>query len=191
MVLRFDAEEMAAHERLLDEAFADGDLDLVLVSLGVLHRQEDALRDPTVAVNTAMVNYVAPLSLLVGVARRLQDQGHGTIVVLSSVASERPRKSNFVYGSSKAGVDAFAQGLGDELAASGVRVMVVRPGFVHTKMTAGMRPPPLSATPGQVADAIALALARGTETVWVPASLRVVMAILCHLPRSVFRRLRI
>lgn len=192
VVQAFDAEDLAGHELLLDEAFATtGDIDLVLLAFGVLCDQEEALRDPAVAVHTATVNYVAAVSLLTGLARRLRAQGHGTIVVLSSVAGQRPRRSNFVYGSSKAGLDAFAQGLGDTLTPSGVRVMVVRPGFVHTKMTAGMPPAPLSTTPDRVADAIVSALARGTETVWVPPSLAVVMAVLCHLPRAVFRRLPI
>ncbi|MGH2855206.1 MAG: decaprenylphospho-beta-D-erythro-pentofuranosid-2-ulose 2-reductase [Solirubrobacteraceae bacterium] len=189
IVERFDAEELAGHEPLLDAAFATGDIDLVLVAFGVLCDQDEALRDPAVAVRTATVNYVAAISLLSGAARRLQQQGHGTIVVLSSVAAQRPRKSNFLYGSSKAGLDAFAQGLGDALAPNGIRVLVVRPGFVHTKMTAGLPPAPLSTTPERVADAIVSALARGAETVWVPPSLRLVMAVLCHLPRSVFRRL--
>ncbi len=187
----FEAEDMASHEQLLDEAFATGDIDLVLLAFGVLCDQDQALRDPAVAVHTATVNYVAAVSLLVGVAQRLRHQGHGTIVVLSSVAGQRARKSNFVYGSSKAGLDAFAQGLGDTLAPAGVRVLVVRPGFVHTRMTAGLPSAPLSTTPEQVAQAIVAALARSSETVWVPASLRVVMAILTHLPRSVFRRLSI
>jgi decaprenylphospho-beta-D-erythro-pentofuranosid-2-ulose 2-reductase len=191
VVQMFDAEDTAGHEPLLDEAFATGDIDLVLLAFGVLCDQEEAMRDPAVAVHTATVNYVAAVSLLTGVASRLQQQGHGTIVVLSSVAAQRPRKSNFVYGSSKAGLDAFAQGLGDALAPSGIRVMVVRPGFVHTKMTAGMPPAPLSTTPDRVANAIVSALARGTETVWVPRSLQLVMAVLCHLPRAVFRRLPI
>jgi len=190
-VQTFEAEDVASHERLLDEAFATGDIDLVLLAFGVLCDQEQALRDPAVAVHTATVNYVAAVSLLVGVAQRLRHQGHGTIVVLSSVAGQRARKSNFVYGSSKAGLDAFAQGLGDALAPEGVRVLVVRPGFVHTRMTAGMPPAPLSTTPDRVADAIVLALAHGTETVWVPRPLRLVMAVLCHLPRAVFRRLPI
>jgi decaprenylphospho-beta-D-erythro-pentofuranosid-2-ulose 2-reductase len=105
------------------------------------------------------------------------------------VAGERARRSNFVYGASKAGLDAFAQGLGDTLASAGVGVMVVRPGFVHTKMTSGLRAAPLSTTPEAVAAAIVRGLARRSEIVWTPRSLRVVMSILRHLPRALFRRL--
>jgi decaprenylphospho-beta-D-erythro-pentofuranosid-2-ulose 2-reductase len=121
----------------------------------------------------------------------MKQQGHGTIVLLSSVAGERVRKSNYVYGSSKAGIVGFAQGLGDSLAGTGVRVMVVRPGFVKTKMTAGLDPVPLSTTPEAVADAIVKGLARGSDTVWAPAPLRGVMAALRHVPRAIFRRLPI
>jgi decaprenylphospho-beta-D-erythro-pentofuranosid-2-ulose 2-reductase len=109
--------------------------------------------------------------------------------VLSSVAGERARRANFIYGSSKAGLDAFAQGLGDALHGTGVHVMVVRPGFVRSRMTAGMEEAPLATTPEAVATAIELGLRRRSETVWVPGALRVVMCALRHLPRTVFRRL--
>ena len=107
------------------------------------------------------VNYVGMVSMAVPLAQRMRAQGHGTIVALSSVAGERARRSNFVYGSSKAGMDAFFQGLGDSLVGTGVHVMIVRPGFVHTKMTDGMDAAPLSTTPEAVADAIVRGLARG------------------------------
>jgi decaprenylphospho-beta-D-erythro-pentofuranosid-2-ulose 2-reductase len=112
-------------------------------------------------------------------------------VVLSSVAGERARRSNFIYGSSKAGLDAFAQGLGDALHGTGVHVMVVRPGFVRTKMTAGRAEGPMATTPEAVATAIEVGLRRRSETVWVPGALRLVMAALRHVPRAVFRRLPI
>jgi decaprenylphospho-beta-D-erythro-pentofuranosid-2-ulose 2-reductase len=111
--------------------------------------------------------------------------------VLSSVAGERARRSNFVYGSSKAGLDVFAQGLGDSLQGSGVHVVIVRPGFVRTKMTAGLPDAPMATTPEAVADAVVKALRTGREIVWVPGQMRVVMSGLRHLPRPVFRRLKI
>jgi len=113
---------------------------------------------------------------------------HGSLVVLSSVAGERGRKDNFIYGSTKAGLDTFAQGLGDSLHGTGVHVMVVRPGFVETKMTAGREKAPFSTTPDAVADAIVAGLRKGSEIVWVPAALRFVFSGLRHLPRPVFRR---
>jgi len=136
-------------------------------------------------------NYLGAVSVLLHVVPRLREQGHGRIVVLSSVAGERGRRKNFVYGSTKAGLDTFAQGLGDALAGTGVGVTVIRPGFVHTKMTAGMPAPPLSTTAERVAEAVERAIRTDTEIVWVPPAMRWVMSGLRHLPRSVFRRLEI
>jgi decaprenylphospho-beta-D-erythro-pentofuranosid-2-ulose 2-reductase len=122
-------------------------------------------------------------------ARLMRAAGHGTIVVLSSVAAERPRASNAVYCASKAGIDALATALDDELAAEGVRVMIVRPGFVRTRMTAGLPVPPLATSAQAVARATARGLRRGARTVWAPAGLRWVMAVLRMLPRPLFRRI--
>jgi decaprenylphospho-beta-D-erythro-pentofuranosid-2-ulose 2-reductase len=105
------------------------------------------------------------------------------------VAGERVRRSNFVYGSTKAGLDAFYTGLTEAVRGFGVRVTVVRPGFVHTRMTEGRRPAPLSTTPEVVAAAVVAAVRGRKEQVWVPAQLRPVMSVLRHLPRSIFRRI--
>ena len=186
----FDALDTATHEAMVDAVFDRvGDIDLVLVAFGVLGEQADAEQHATAAVDVARVNYLGAVSVLTPTAERLQAQGHGTIVVLSSVAGERARESNYVYGSTKAGLDAFAQGLSDRLMGTGAGVMIVRPGFVHTKMTTGRKPAPLAATPDAVADAIVDGLAAGRTVVWVPRTLRPVMSVLRHLPRPVFRRL--
>jgi decaprenylphospho-beta-D-erythro-pentofuranosid-2-ulose 2-reductase len=188
--VKFDARDTASHEGLISDVFElVGDVDVALVAFGVLGDQEEAEHDARAAVDIAEVNYVGSVSVAVPIAQRLRTQGHGTIVALSSVAGERARRSNFVYGSSKAGMDAFFQGLGDSLVGSGARVMVVRPGFVHSKMTDGMEPAPMSTTPEAVADAIVRGLARNRETVWVPSQLRYVMSALRHVPRPVFRKL--
>jgi decaprenylphospho-beta-D-erythro-pentofuranosid-2-ulose 2-reductase len=119
----------------------------------------------------------------------MRRQGHGTLVVLSSVAAERTRRANFVYGSTKAGLDGFAQGLGDALAGSGAHVLVVRPGFVPTRMTAGRPPAPLATTPEAVAAATVAGIAAGKDVVWVPPVLRYVFALFRHLPRRLWRKL--
>jgi decaprenylphospho-beta-D-erythro-pentofuranosid-2-ulose 2-reductase len=185
----FDAHDPGSVRRVVAGAFAGGDIDVVLVAFGILPDQRDALQHPEIAVDNALVNYVGALAACMEAAGALRSQGHGTLVVLSSVAAERPRRSNFVYGSAKAGLDALATGLGDDLSGSGASVIVVRPGFVRTKMTADLRPAPLSTTPEVVAAAITGALRGGTATVWVPRPLRYVMAVLRHVPRTVFRRL--
>ncbi|MFF3616855.1 decaprenylphospho-beta-D-erythro-pentofuranosid-2-ulose 2-reductase [Streptomyces sp. NPDC002580] len=187
----FDALAPESHEAVLGKVFAEGDIDLVLMAFGVLGDQAVDEREPVLAVRIAQTNYTGAVSSGLVCAGALQTQGHGSLVVLSSVAGERARRSNFIYGSSKAGLDTFTQGLGDALYGTGVHVMVVRPGFVRTRMTAGLPEAPLATTPEAVAAAIELGLRRRSETVWVPGALRVVMSALRHAPRAVFRRLPI
>ncbi|MFH8804421.1 decaprenylphospho-beta-D-erythro-pentofuranosid-2-ulose 2-reductase [Streptomyces sp. NPDC017936] len=190
-IVPFDALDPASHETVLGKVFAEGDVDMVLLAFGVLGDQAHDEREPAAAVRVAQTNYTGAVSAGLVAARALQSQGHGSLVVLSSVAGERARRANFIYGSSKAGLDAFAQGLGDALHGTGVHVMVVRPGFVRTRMTAGLEEAPLATTPEAVATAVELGLRRRSETVWVPGVLRVVMSVLRHLPRGVLRRLTV
>ncbi|WP_329553269.1 decaprenylphospho-beta-D-erythro-pentofuranosid-2-ulose 2-reductase [Streptomyces sp. NBC_00696] len=185
----FDALDPDSHEIVLGKVFAEGDVDMVLLAFGVLGDQAQDEREPAAAVHVARTNYIGAVASGLVSARALQTQGHGSLVVLSSVAGERARRADFIYGSSKAGLDTFTQGLGDALHGTGVHVMVVRPGFVRSKMTAGREETLLATTPGAVATAIELGLRRRSETVWVPGTLRVVMAALRHLPRALFRRL--
>ncbi|MEU9982789.1 decaprenylphospho-beta-D-erythro-pentofuranosid-2-ulose 2-reductase [Streptomyces sp. NPDC050856] len=185
----FDALDPASHEETLAKLFTDGDIDMVLLAFGVLGDQAHDEATPCAAVRVAQTNYTGAVSAGLVCANALRTQGHGSLVVLSSVAGERVRRANFVYGSSKAGLDAFAQGLGDALHGSGVHVMVVRPGFVRTGMTAALPEAPLATTPEAVAEAIERGLRRRAEVVWVPGVLRVVMSALRHLPRPLFRRL--
>ncbi len=189
-VVPFDGLDFASHDTFVADTFAaHPDLDLVILAFGVLGDQDRAEVDAVESRRIIDSNFTGAVSVLVPVVNALKAQGHGTVVVLSSVAGERARKSNFVYGSSKAGLDAFCQGLGDSLVGSGVKIVVVRPGFVHTKMTDGLEPAPLATDPDAVADAIVAGLGRGSETIWAPAPLRFVMSALRHVPRPVFRRL--
>jgi decaprenylphospho-beta-D-erythro-pentofuranosid-2-ulose 2-reductase len=185
----FEATAPDTHRALLQRAFGAGEIDVVVVAAGVLPDQARAVAEPDIAVQAALASYVGPMSVTLYAATALQSQGHGVLVVLSSVAAERPRVANFVYGSTKAGLDALATGLGDALHGTGVSVLVVRPGFVTTRMTEGMPKAPFSTTPAAVAEVVARHLAGGTRTVWVPGLLRYLMAVLRHLPRPVFRRL--
>jgi decaprenylphospho-beta-D-erythro-pentofuranosid-2-ulose 2-reductase len=197
-VTAWDATDIGGHADAVKAAWdaipaaggeATGDFDCVLLAAGVLGDQAQMEADPSLAAEVAVANYAGPVSTLLHVVDRLKRQGHGTIVALSSVAGERVRRSNFVYGSSKAGLDGFCQGLGDSLEGTGVDVVVVRPGFVHSSMTEGKEAPPLSTTPQAVADAVAGALASGKHTVWVPGTFRYVMTIFRHLPRPLWRKL--
>ena len=185
----FDARAVDTHADVIRKAFASGDVDVAVVAFGLLGDAEKAWTDVDAAVELATVNYTAAVSVGVALAERMREQSHGAIVALSSVAGERPRRSNFVYGSTKAGLDAFYTGLTEALRPYDVGVTVVRPGFVHTRMTEGMKPAPLSTTPEAVAAAAVDAVRNRREQVWVPAPLRGVMSVLRHLPRPVFRRL--
>jgi decaprenylphospho-beta-D-erythro-pentofuranosid-2-ulose 2-reductase len=188
--LQLDADDLGAHSAVVEEAFGRaGGFDLVVLAIGVLGAQDGVDADPARAAEVMRVNFVGSGSLLLESLRRLREQRNGTLVVLSSVAAERPRAANAIYGAAKAGLDALAQGLADATAATGVRVLVVRPGFVKTRMTAGLKPAPLATTPEAVAEATVRALDGRAHTVWVPRSLRVVFALLRHLPRALFRRL--
>jgi decaprenylphospho-beta-D-erythro-pentofuranosid-2-ulose 2-reductase len=191
-VEHFDALDTDSHEALVERVFdRHQHVDLVLSAFGVLGDQQRAEEDNEEALRIAATNYVGVVTTGLPVARRLRAQGHGTLVVLSSVAGERARRANFVYGSSKAGADAFAQGLGDALHGSGPRVMIVRPGFVRSSMTEGMEEAPMATSPEAVGQAIVRGLEKGSEVVHVPPVLRVVFSGLRHLPRPVFRRMPI
>jgi decaprenylphospho-beta-D-erythro-pentofuranosid-2-ulose 2-reductase len=188
-LLPFDAEALDTHADVVRKAFTGGDIDVAIVAFGLLGDNEQAWTDVSQAVRLAQVNYTAAVSVGVALAERMREQGHGSIVAFSSVAAERARRSNFVYGSTKAGLDAFYSGLTEALRPHGVTVTVVRPGFVHTRMTEGKRPAPLSTTPEAVAGITVDAVRNRRELVWAPAPLRLLMSVLRHLPRAVFRRL--
>jgi decaprenylphospho-beta-D-erythro-pentofuranosid-2-ulose 2-reductase len=188
--LGYDATDPQAAQALVEAAFADGPVDLVISAAGVLTPQEQMDAAPERAATLIQTNFTSHVTTLLGVAGRMRSVGRGTIVVLSSVAAVRPRRANFVYGAAKAGLDAFARGLADSLDSSGVRVLLVRPGFVIGRMTAGMKPAPLATTPAQVGAAVAAGLAGSASVVWVPASLRPFAAAMRLIPRPVWRRMR-
>jgi decaprenylphospho-beta-D-erythro-pentofuranosid-2-ulose 2-reductase len=186
----FDATETDRHVAFADEVFDRfGDIDLVIVAAGVLGDQTADELDPPAAAAVISANFAGLASAILAVTTRLRHQGHGRLVVLSSVAGERARSANFIYGSSKSGLDAFAQGLGDSLVGSGVDVTIVRPGFVVGRMTEGMSPAPFSTTPDAVADAVVGGIASGAAVVYVPPVLRWVFTVMRHLPRAVWRRM--
>jgi decaprenylphospho-beta-D-erythro-pentofuranosid-2-ulose 2-reductase len=166
-----------------------GGIDVAILAVGVLGERGGLPDDIPAAVEVLRVNTVGAGSLLMESAQLLREQGHGTLVVLSSVAAERPRAANAVYCASKAGLDALACALDDELHPAGVRVMVVRPGFVRTRMTRGLPEAPLATSAQAVAQETIRGMRRRAHTVWAPARMRWVMLALRMLPRSVFRRL--
>ncbi len=186
-----DARDPASHAATIEAAFAGGDIDIAVMAFGLLGEAERAWTDAAHALELAEVNYAAPVHLGVLLAERMRGQAHGRIVALSSVAGERVRRSNFVYGSTKAGFDGFFLGLGEALRGSGVHVLVVRPGFVKSKMTDGIDEAPMAVTPDEVAEAVVDAVKSKRELIWVPSAMRAVMSGLRHVPRPLFRKLPI
>lgn len=185
-----DADDIPAHDRVIADAFKrSGGFDLAILAVGILGAQEGLDTDHNTAVEVMRVNFEGVGSMLLSCMRRMREQGNGTVVVLSSVAAERPRAANAIYGAAKTGLDALAQGLADASARSGPRVLVVRPGFVTTKMTDGLKPAPFSTTAEAVARATVKALDGRAHTIWVPVQLRFVFAALRHVPRPLYRRL--
>jgi decaprenylphospho-beta-D-erythro-pentofuranosid-2-ulose 2-reductase len=192
-VIAFDADAVDTHEAAVDAAFAalgGAPLDVAIVAFGVLGDHDRTKRDARAAAAIAHTNFTGAVSVLTILGERLRRQGHGAIVVLSSVAGERARQANYPYGATKAGLDAFAQGLGDALAPAGVHVLVARPGWVRTKMTAGREAAPLATDAAHVGRDIAAGLRRGAHTVWSPRVMRYVFAVMRHLPRPLWRRIR-
>jgi decaprenylphospho-beta-D-erythro-pentofuranosid-2-ulose 2-reductase len=191
LTFALDAVDREEHEAILARAFAGlGGVDVAILAVGKLGQRGGLPADIPAALEVLDVNVVGAGSLLLHAARLMRERGEGgTLVVLSSVAAQRPRASNVVYGAAKAGLDALAQGLSDVLHGSGVRVLLVRPGFVHTRMTRGLPVPPLATTPEAVARVTVDGIERGAHTVWAPGAMRWVMVVLRLLPRSVFRRL--
>ncbi len=185
-----DADCIADHDEVVKRAFAQaGGFDVVVLAIGVPGAQAGLDANPSEAFEVMRVNFVGSGSLLLVCLREMRGRGEGTLVVLSTVAVERPRASNAIYGVAKAGLDALAQGLADATASSGVRVLVVRPGFAKTRMTAGLPPAPFATTPEAVAEATVGALDGRAHTIWVPARLRLIFTVLRHVPRAIYRRL--
>jgi len=188
--VEFDADDLASHGPLVDKLIGEyGAIGTAVLAFGILGDQICAEADPAHAVAIVHTDYVAQINLLTLLAGSMRDVGRGALVVFSSVAGVRVRRANYVYGSAKAGLDGFANGLSDALHGTGVRLLIVRPGFVIGRMTEGMDPAPLSSTPAQVAEATARALARGRRTVWVPCALRPLFFCMRLLPQALWRRM--
>ncbi|KUI32533.1 oxidoreductase [Mycobacterium sp. IS-1742] len=186
----FDADDLASHAPLVARLVSEhGPIATAVVAFGILGDQARAERDPAHAAEIVHTDFVAQVSLLTVLAATMREAGRGAMVVFSSVAGARVRRANYVYGSAKAGLDGFANGLADALHGSGVHLLLVRPGFVIGRMTAGMDPAPLSSTPAQVAEATVRALAKGRRQVWIPRSLGAAVVVMRLLPRFVWRRM--
>ena len=188
--IEFDADDVVGHGPLVAALVAEhGPIGTAVLAFGILGDQARAESDAAHAVAVVHTDYVAQVSLLTHLATAMRAAGRGRLVVFSSIAGVRVRRANYVYGSAKAGLDGFANGLADSLHGSGVRLLIVRPGFVIGRMTAGMKPTPPASTPAQVATATARALTRGRRTLAVPWQLRPMFAVMRLVPQPIWRRM--
>ena len=191
----FDADDVASHTPFIDSIVAEhGAIGVAIVAFGILGDQQRAETDVSHALQIAHTDYVAQISVITPLAQVMRAADAGAIIVFSSVAGVRVRQANYVYGSTKAGLDGFASGLADSLHHTGVQVLIARPGFVIGSMTkdlmdSGVKPAPMSSTPEQVAAAVVTALHRGKRTVWIPWAIRPAMFGMRLLPQAVWRRI--
>lgn len=185
----FDFVDFSHHAGALDRAFAEaGELDTAILCHGSLGDQAASQADFGVADRELLNNCRSALSFLTLLANRLEQQGHGTIAVISSVAGERGRQSNYVYGTAKAALNTFAQGLRNRLYPKGVHVLTVKPGFVDTPMTAHLPKGSLFASPERVARDIVSAIEKKKCVIYTPWFWRWIMLIIRLIPESVFRK---
>ena len=165
---------------------------VAICAVGLLGDQAESARDMDIAARVMRVNFEGPALLLGELANRFEARGSGTLVGISSVAGERGRASNYVYGAAKAGMTAFLSGLRNRLAKRGVHVVTVLPGFVATKMTAGMDlNPRLTAAPDEVAEAVHAAVLRGRSVIYVRPIWRTIMLVIRAIPERLFRKMSI
>lgn len=185
----FDATDVDSHADLIAEIEATGPLDVALAMFGVLGDQELAERDSSEVYRVLQTDFTAQAVLLTELSQVMKGRGRGVLVAYSSIAGARVRRPNYVYGSAKAGLDGFCQGMQDALQGTGVRLVIVRPGFVIGRMTRGMDPAPLSTTPDVVAEATVRAIYdESAESVWIPRSLKLLAAAMQVVPRWLWRR---
>jgi len=187
-----DANDFSLHESVLTQvAQLMGGLDTVLIAHGTLPDQQACQASVEATLEAITTNALSVIALLTLIANRFEQEGSGTIAVISSVAGDRGRQSNYVYGTAKSAVSTFAQGLRNRLSRTGVKVVTIKPGFVDTPMTAAFKKGTLWATPGAVAKRIHRAMAKGEDVVYTPWFWRWIMAIIKAVPESIFKKARL
>lgn len=188
--IRFDAADASSMNDVVSAITEEiGDIDVAIVAQGLLNEGADYYSHPAGLIEMANVNFTATMTLLYSLAQHMKSQGYGKIVLLSSVAGERVRKGNPAYGATKAGIDGFALALDHELERSGASILVVRPGFVSTKMTQGMKKAPFSTDAESVAVIVEKAITANKKVVWAPGILRWLFLVLKNVPLPIWRRL--
>lgn len=188
----FDINDLSRHGELISEAFAHfGHVDLVLIAHGTLPDQKACEKDVNLALLELNTNAMSTVSVLTFLANYFEPQKSGTIAVISSVAGDRGRQSNYVYGAAKGMVSIFLQGLRNRLTSANVNVLDIKPGFVDTPMTAEFKKGPLWAKPEDIADSIVKGVDKGKYTLYTPFFWRFIMMIICSIPEFIFRKLKL
>lgn len=187
---RFDVNDQAGHARLLDAAWAAmGGVDVVLVAHGTLPDQARCAQSVEYAMQEFATNGTSTIALCIVLAQRLQPGA--TLAVISSVAGDRGRASNYLYGSAKAAVSAFLSGLRQAQASRGINVLTIKPGFVDTPMTREFKKGALWARPAQVAAGIVSAIDKRRAVAYLPRFWWAIMFVVTHIPELVFRRIKL
>lgn len=189
VALEFDATAFDTHPQIIDDAWKIADIDVAIVAFGMLGDAEELWQNQSKAVLACNLNYTGAISVGVLIGQKMKAQGYGQIIAMSSVAGEKVRRSNFVYGSTKAGLDGFYRLLGEALAPFGPKVLVVRPGQVRTRMSAQVKEAPLTVNKEELAVQVVDAARKGQRLIWVPAQFKAVMWVLKHIPAPIFRLL--
>lgn len=188
----FDANDLQHHAAKLDDAvLALGGLDIALIAHGTLTDQKRAQLDVGYLLSELSTNAVSTLSLCTLLGNAFEAQGRGSLAVISSVAGERGRQSNYVYGTAKAAVSTFLQGLRNRLSPKGVHVLTIKPGFVDTPMTAAIKKGPLFASADTVAKGIVAAIDKKKDVVYLPGFWALIMAIIRAIPEPIFKKLKL
>ncbi len=188
-----DLNQCEQHSQLIDSAFKTlQGLDIALIAHGVLDTQADGEQSYTVALQSLQTNFLSVVSLLTPLANVLEKQRYGCIAVISSVAGDRGRQSNYIYGTAKGGLSLFLQGLRNRLSKANVNVLTIKPGFVDTPMTAHIQPKgALWATPEKIGQGIVKAIEKRKDIVYLPAFWWVIMSIIKAIPETIFKRLKL
>ena len=188
----FDAHDLQSHDKLMEQAFHTlGEIDAALIAYGELPNQQACEQSWHTTERSLVTNFMSPVVFLTWLANYFQARRRGNITVISSVAGDRGRQSNYVYGAAKGGLTTFLQGLRNRLAHHGVSVTTIKPGFVDTPMTAAMKKGPLFASAESVGKRIHRAMTRGESVVYAPGFWRLIMLVILHIPECIFKKLKL
>ena len=188
----FNARDLTSHDQLLEQAFHKlGEIDAALIAHGELPDQKECEREWPVTERAFATNLLSPIACLTWLANYFETRGKGNITVITSVAGDRGRQSNYIYGAAKGGLSIFLQGLRNRLAPKGVSVTTIKPGFIDTPMTAHIKKGPLFASPETVGKRIHQAMLKGESVVYTPFFWRFIMLIIQHIPEFIFKKMKL